>query len=68
MTLNSPSDPSSIFRDEKLKPGVYKIQNIGSETYVDIKLGTKEVCCRLAKDLGEGRGLVRWYFPSFVRV
>ena len=58
MTLNSTSDPPSILKDGKLKPGIYKIQNINTETYLDIEVHTREVCCRPAKDLGEGRGFV----------
>ena len=61
MTTNS----SSIFKDVKLKPGIYKIQNIQSETYIDIEVHTRKVCCRPAKDLGEGRGFVRRH-PSLV--
>jgi len=68
MTLNSTSDSSSIFRDGKLRPGTYKIQNLHSETYLDIHQHTRGVCCRPAKDLGEGRGIVRLYLPSAVRV
>jgi hypothetical protein len=56
----------TLFEDEKLKPGVYKIQNIFIESYVDIHLGSMEVCCRPAKDLEKGRGLVRPYLPSDV--
>jgi len=67
MTLNSTGDSSSIFKDGKLKPGVYKIQNLYSETYLDIHRHSKQVCCRPARDL-EGRGLVRLYLPSAVHV
>ncbi|KAF9649748.1 hypothetical protein BDM02DRAFT_1745439 [Thelephora ganbajun] len=59
MTLHSTSNPSSIFEDGKLKPGIYKIQNIQTETYLDIEVHTRRVCCRPVKDIGEGRGLVR---------
>jgi len=58
MTLHSTSDSSSIFKDGKLKPGIYKIQNIYSETYLDVKVSTREMCCRPVQDLAEGRGLV----------
>ena len=61
MTLTSTSDSLSIFKDGKLKPGVYKIQNIASETYLDVEIRSRSLCCRPAKDLDEGRGLVRWY-------
>ena len=65
MTSNLHSDSLSIFKDGKLKPGIYKIQNILSETYLDIEVHSRKVCCRPAKDLGEGRGLVSRY-PSFL--
>ena len=53
--------PSSIFENGKLKPGIYKIQNISSDTYLDIDVPSREVCCRPKKDLEEGRGFVRVY-------
>ena len=65
MTPHSTND-SSIFKDGKMKPGIYKIQNINTETYLDIEVHKREVCCRPAKDLGEGRGLVSRYPPSVV--
>jgi hypothetical protein len=68
MTLTSTSGSSSVFKDGKLKPGIYKIQNIHTDTYLDIEVSTREVCCRPAKDLGEGRGLVRWYLSSVIHV
>ena len=55
---NSTDGSSSIFKDGKLKSGVYKIQNIQTGTYVDVDIGLREVCCRPAKDLEEGRGLI----------
>ena len=67
MTLNSTSD-CSIFKDGKLKPGIYKIQNICSETFLDIHILSREVCCRPARDLGEGRGLVSQYPSSVLHV
>jgi len=68
MTLNSTTDSSSIFRDGKLKPGIYKIQNLFAETYLDIHLHSKKVCCRPARDLEDGRGLVCPYPLSVVRI
>ena len=59
MTLHSTTDPTSILEDGKLKPGIYKIQNLKCETFIDIITHAREVCCRPARDLGEGRGLVR---------
>ena len=59
MTFRSHSDSPSIFRDGKLKLGFYKIQNLYSQTYLDIHEHSKELCCRPAQNLEEGRGLVR---------
>jgi hypothetical protein len=59
MTPHSTTDPNSIFEGGKLKSGIYKIQNIQSETYLDVMVHTREACCRPAGDLGEGKGLVR---------
>ena len=60
MTMNSKtSDSLSIFEDGKLKPGIYKIQNLYGQTYVDIHEHSREVCCRPATAFIEGRGLVR---------
>ena len=61
MTLNSPTDSSSIFEDGKLKPGIYKIQNLYSRTYLDIHEHSRQMCCRPAQDLEEGNGLVRLF-------
>ena len=51
----------SIFEGGKPKPGIYKIQNIHNDAYLDIELGSGEARCRPGQDLGEGRGLVRRY-------
>jgi len=51
--------PTSILRDGKLKPGIYKIQNLFTRTYLDIHEHSKEMCCRSATALEEGEGLVR---------
>ena len=59
MTPNSTNKPTSILQNGKLKAGIYKIQNLRTETYLDIEVHLREVCCRPVKDLGEGRGLVR---------
>lgn len=68
MTLNSTSGSSPIFQDGKLKPWIYKIQNIYVDTYLDIEVHSRDVCCRPAKDLGAGRGLVRRFLSPAVRV
>ena len=57
MVVTSTNDPASIFKDGKLKPGVYKIQNIVGQTYVDIREHSRELCGRPATVL-EGKGLV----------
>ncbi|KAF9781767.1 hypothetical protein BJ322DRAFT_243236 [Thelephora terrestris] len=57
MTLHSIKNTSSIFEDEKLKPGIYKIQNIFTETYVDIETHSRNVCSRPGQNLEEGNGL-----------
>ena len=50
---------SSIFQDGKLKPGVYKIRNIVSKTYVDTKDDVRELCGRPSTVLEDGSGQVR---------
>jgi len=50
---------SSILKDGKLKPGIYKIQNLYTRTYMDIHDHLREVCCRPATALEDGMGLVR---------
>jgi len=44
--LASKNDSMSIFTNGKLKPGIYKIQNIVGHTHVDIREDTRELCCR----------------------
>ena len=48
-----------IFENGKLKAGTYKIQNLHSESYVDIHERSREMCCRPVHELQEGRGIVR---------
>ncbi|KAF9642076.1 hypothetical protein BDM02DRAFT_2708108 [Thelephora ganbajun] len=62
MTIR-PASNSPIFKDGKPKPGIYEIQNIYTETYLDIEVHSRGVHCRPAKDLREGRGL--WEIKSF---
>jgi len=57
ISMSLPLTSSSIFIDGQLRPGVYKIQNIRSGTYLDIGANSRKVCCRPARDLAEGRGL-----------
>ena len=68
MTLSPTSDSVSIFKDGKLKQGIYKIQNLYSQTYMDIHEHTRDVCCRPATALGEGRGLVCPFHRPVVHV
>ena len=63
MTLTSTNDPISIF---ELKPGIYKIQNIIGQTYVDIQEYTRELCGRPAAALEE-KGLVG-FCPYFAHI
>ena len=62
------SESLSIFKDGKLKPGFYKIQNLHSQTYMDVEERSREVCCRPVTTLEEGRGLVRPFWVSVTRV
>ena len=60
MTSISTSNSSSIFQDGKLKPGIYKIQNLHNDAFLDIhEHPARELHLRPAQDLREGRGLVR---------
>ena len=36
MLVSPPDDPMSIFVDGKLKPGTYRVQNLASQTYLEI--------------------------------
>lgn len=65
MTTHTPKGSSSILQGGKLKSGIYKIQNVYTETYVDIETHSRSVCCRPAENLEEGNGLVR-LFPHFL--
>ena len=58
MVYNSPRSPPSIFQGGRIKPGVYKIQNIVSKTYVDIKDDVRELCGRPSQVLEYGRDQV----------
>ena len=63
-----PPANDSIFENGKLKPGIYMIQNIQSETYLDIEVHTRKVCCRPVEALGVRRGFVCWHSSFMVRV
>jgi len=51
-------DPMSIFVDGKLKSGTYKVQNLASETYLEVLDHSKELCCRTAAVLTPKDALV----------
>ena len=68
MTSTSADNSLSIFKDGRLKPGSYKIQNIFAETYLDFEVHSRELCCRRATDLGEGNGIVRRYPLPVIRI
>ena len=51
--------PPTIFRDGRLKPGIYNIQNVLTQTYLDIDVPKRPVYYRPAQNLQEGNGLVR---------
>ena len=59
---------SSIFEGEQLKPGVYKIQNVHTQIFLDVEVPTRDVCCRPAGSLGDGQGIVRRYPTSVIRI
>ena len=65
MTFTSTNNSSSIFEGGKLKPGTYKIQNIFSETFLDVEVHSRELLCR--PSLKEGMGLVRPHPLPLVR-
>ena len=55
----SPSyDPMSIFVDGKLKPGAYKVQNLYSQTYLEVLESSKTLCCRPATVLTDQDAVV----------
>ena len=57
--LQNSNTGSTIFQaDGKLKPGIYKIQNIVGKTYVDIKDDVRELCGKTSTALEDGRGQV----------
>lgn len=62
------SESSSIFENGRLRQGIYKIQNLASETYLDILKHSREACCRPSRDLEPGGGLVRLHLSSQIYV
>jgi hypothetical protein len=56
----NPQDmPSSILKDGKLKPGIYQIQNLVGQTFVEMQESARQLCCRPSTALSNGGGLVR---------
>lgn len=47
-----------MFVDGKLEPGIYKVQDLASQTYLEILEHSKELCCRPAAVLSPGGALV----------
>ena len=66
VVLTSMDDSISVFEDGKLKPGIYKIQNIVGQTYLEVRDHSKQLCCRSATTLKDGNGLVRSCLIWFV--
>jgi len=58
MHLTPTDDPMSIFVGGKLKPGRYKVQNLASQTYLEVLEPSKELCCRPASALSPTNALV----------
>ena len=58
----------TIFKDGKLKPGIYKFQNLYNDAYLDIHENSREMYCRPPEELKEGRGLVRRHASPADRV
>ena len=58
MNLTPTDDPMSIFVGGKLKPGRYKVQNLASQTYLEVLEPSKELCCRPASVLSPEDALV----------
>ena len=59
MLVPAPNDPMSMFVNGKLKPGVYRVQNLTGHTFLEILEDSKEVCCRPAAVLSPQDALVR---------
>ena len=68
MTARPTNNPLTIFEGGRLRPGIYKIQNLYHQNYLDIQEHSRQLFCRPARDLEDGRGLVRRHLPPAVRV
>ena len=58
MKYSSSNTSTSIYQYGKIKPGVYKIKNVVSGTFVDIKDDARELCGRPSSSLEASRGQV----------
>ena len=68
MTTRPANNPLTIFEGGRLRPGIYKIQNLYHPNYLDIQEHSRQLFCRPARDLEDGKGLVRRYLPPVIRV
>ena len=59
MLAPPPYDPMSMFVNGKLRPGVYQVQHLVGQTFLEILQDSKEVCCRPAAILSPQDALVR---------
>lgn len=58
MLTSPPDDPMSIFVDGNLQPGTYKVQNLASQTYLEVLEHSRVICCRPATVLSPKDALV----------
>lgn len=56
---NAANMTPSILINGKLKLGIYQIQNLAGQTFVEMQESSRTLCCRPAKALSGGDGLVR---------
>lgn len=64
MLAPPPANLMPIFEDGKLKPGTYKVQNLKSQTYLEILEDTKDLCCRPREVLSGQDALVTSTHPT----
>jgi len=50
---------SSILENGKPKPGIYQIQNLAGQTYVEMQESVRQLCGRPSMASSAGDGLVR---------
>ena len=62
MLITPPADPMSIFVDGNLNPGVYKVQNLNSQTLLEVSESSRELCCRPTAVLSPKDALVGLVF------